>query len=252
MVVTSARVRTVRAEPPGVLVIAGEKEIRCRHLVNCAGLQSDRLARLCGSDPGLRIVPFRGDYFELRAQARHLVRNLIYPVPDPRLPFLGVHLTRTIDGRREAGPNAVLALSRHGYGRFSISLFDAFDSVSYPGLWKLARTYANTAVSEVKRSLSAQAFVASARRLVPDLELEDVERGGCGIRAQAVLPSGALVDDFQILDGERTTHVLNAPSPAASASIAIGESIARRVLRRIASEPGGADPSIQLHDSGTR
>lgn len=230
---TSARVEAVRKEPPGLLLTARNIEIHCRHLVNCAGLQSDRLAHLCGCDPELRILPFRGEYYELRAERRHLVRNLVYPVPDPRLPFLGVHFTRTIDGRREAGPNAVLALAREGYQRFSFSLRDAFDSISYTGLWNLAQAYPYTAAAEALRSLSKNAFVSALRKLIPGLRLEDVRRAGCGIRAQAVLPSGALVDDFRVLDAEHSTHVLNAPSPAATASISIGESIAHRVSRRL-------------------
>ncbi|MCP4202749.1 MAG: L-2-hydroxyglutarate oxidase [bacterium] len=230
---TSQRVEAVRREPPRLLLIARNAEVRCRHLVNCAGLQSDRLARLCGCDPGLRILPFRGEYYELRAERRHLVRNLIYPVPDPDLPFLGVHFTRTIDGRREAGPNAVLALAREDYSRFGFSARDASASIFYKGLWNLAQDYPRTAAAEVVRSLSRRAFVASLRKLVPALRTEDVQRAGCGIRAQAVLPSGALVDDFRILDAEHSTHVLNAPSPAATASISIGEAIARRVGQRI-------------------
>ncbi len=231
---TSSRVRAVRRQPPGLLVMAGDREFVCRHLVNCGGLQSDRLARLCGCDPGLRILPFRGEYHELRVEARHLVRNLIYPVPDPRLPFLGVHLTRTIDGRREAGPNAVLALHREGYRRFNFSLRDTLDSITYGGLWKLARSFPRTTAFEVLRSLSKRAFVSALRRLLPDLRLEDVQWAGCGIRAQAVLPSGALVDDFRILDAECSTHLLNAPSPAATASISIGRYLARRVGQRLA------------------
>jgi len=229
---TSVRVEAVRYEPPGLLLTARNAEIRCKHLVNCAGLQSDRLARLCGCEPELRILPFRGEYYELRAERRHLVRNLIYPVPAPGLPFLGVHFTRTIDGRREAGPNAVLALAREGYRRFSFSLRDAADSILYAGLWNLAQGYPRTAAAEVFRSFSKRAFVASLRKLVPGLRPEDLRRSSCGIRAQAVLPSGALVDDFRILDADHSTHVLNAPSPAATASIRIGEAIAERVTGR--------------------
>lgn len=232
-ILTSARIETVRREPPGLLLETPKGSIRCRHLVNCAGLQSDRLSRLCGCDPGLRILPFRGEYYELRSERRHLVRNLIYPVPDPRLPFLGVHFTRTIAGNVEAGPNAVLALKRDGYDRFAFSFRDTVDSLSYKGLWNLARAYPRTAASEVVRSLSRRSFVSALRKLVPDLHPRDVRWAGCGIRAQAVLPSGALVDDFRVLDAANSTHVLNAPSPAATASISISAFIARRVLRRL-------------------
>lgn len=232
-VITSACVREVREESGQLLVLAGDTETTCGHLVNCAGLSSDRLARLCGLEPGLRIVPFRGEYYELTEARSSLVRNLIYPVPDPSLPFLGVHFTRTIDGRVEAGPNAVLALTRDGYDRLSFSLRDTLDSLTYSGFWKLAARYPRTAAAEVLRTASKRAFVASLRKLVPEIRPADVSRSGSGVRAQAVLPSGDLVDDFRILDGERSTHVLNAPSPAATASLAIGEALAQRFYSKL-------------------
>jgi L-2-hydroxyglutarate oxidase len=201
-------------------------EVRCRAVVACAGLQADRVARMCGVEPGLQIVPFRGEYYKLTAARRSLVRNLIYPVPDARLPFLGVHFTRMVDGEVEAGPNAVLALSRHGYSWRDISPADLLQIATYRGAWRLFARFWKTGLGEVKRSLSKRAFVEALRKLIPELQLEDVEPCGAGVRAQAVAPNGRMVDDFHIVEAPRMIHVLNAPSPAATASIAIGQSIA--------------------------
>ncbi len=231
---TGARLLEVRASADGVQLETSGGSLRCRHLVNCAGLQSDRVARLCGVRPGLRIVPFRGEYYELVAARRSLVRNLVYPVPDPRFPFLGVHFTRTIDGAVEAGPNAVLAFRREGYDRFDVSLRDTIDVATYGGFWRLAGRFWRTGASEFLRSFSKRAFVRSLQRLVPELREEDVVRAGAGVRAQAVDPGGVLVDDFRIVDGEWAVHVLNAPSPAATASIAIGRHVAARIRERFA------------------
>jgi L-2-hydroxyglutarate oxidase len=208
-------------------------EFRARGLVNCGGLHSDRVARLCGVEPGVRIVPFRGEYYELRPERRGLVRNLIYPVPDPRFPFLGVHLTRMIGGGVEAGPNAVLALSRHGYTRTSFRLGDACEVAAYGGFWRMARKYWRTGCGEVYRSFSKGAFLRSLQRLVPELKADDLVRGGAGVRAQALAPDGSLVDDFHVLRHGRMVHVLNAPSPAATASIAIGRHVAGMVVEAI-------------------
>jgi len=203
--------------------------VRARFLVACAGLQSDRLARACGLDPGVRIVPFRGEYYDLVPGAGHLVRNLIYPVPDPGFPFLGVHLTRMIHGGAEAGPNAVLAFRREGYSRRSFSPRDAVSTLAFRGFWKLAVRYWKTGLAEQWRSLNKAAFVRSVQRLVPGLRAEQLVRGGAGVRAQALGPDGALLDDFSIVRGGGMIHVLNAPSPAATASIAIGTEIAAMV-----------------------
>ncbi len=232
-ILTGARVSHVKREGSGLVLETARGPLRCLHLVNCAGLQSDRVARLCGLRPAVRIVPFRGEYYEVRPERRHLVRNLVYPVPDPRFPFLGVHFTRTVDGRLEAGPNAVLALKREGYERWSFSPRDAAETLLFPGFWSLARTYGGTAWTEIVRSLSPRRTVAALQRLVPAITLEDVVRAGSGVRAQAVSPRGELLDDFHLLDGERSTHVLNAPSPAATASMSIGRTIAERVLARL-------------------
>lgn len=200
--------------------------LHCRYLINCAGLHSDRVARLCGVNPGLQIVPFRGEYYEIVPERQFLVRNLIYPVPDPNFPFLGVHFTRMVRGGVEAGPNAVLALKREGYRFTSFSAGDALQIFTYPGFWRLAFKYWKTGLGEIYRSLSKRAFVKALQRLVPELRLEDVHRSGAGVRAQALEPNGMLVDDFRIVQTDRMIHVLNAPSPAATASLSIGRAIA--------------------------
>lgn len=202
-------------------------EVHARNLVNCAGLQSDRIARLCGVSPGLRIVPFRGEYYEIVPERHDLVRNLVYPVPDARFPFLGVHFTRMVKGGIEAGPNAVLALKREGYTKFSISPRDIASFAFYAGFWKMAFKYWQMAIGEVWRSLSKRAFVKALQRLCPELQMEDVHRSGAGVRAQALEPDGSLSDDFRIKRADRMIHVLNAPSPAATASISIGKNIAQ-------------------------
>ena len=201
-------------------------EIHCRGLINCAGLQCDRIARLCGAAPGLRIIPFRGEYYELVPERQSLVRNLIYPVPDPKFPFLGVHFTRMIRGGVEAGPNAVLAFKREGYGPWSFSLKDTLATVSYGGFWRMASKHWKMGMGEFHRSFSKRAFVRALQALVPDIGFGDIRRAGAGVRAQAVEPSGFLLDDFRIVERERMIHVLNAPSPAATASISIGRTIA--------------------------
>lgn len=228
---TGARVVGVRGRPGDLRLATTAGEVRCRYLVGCAGLESDRLARLAGVEPGVRIVPFRGDYYELRPERRHLVRGLIYPVPDPRLPFLGVHLTRTVEDRVEAGPNAVLSLSRRRYGRLAFSLRDAASALLYPGSWRLFRRFWRTGLAEMGRSLSRRAFARAVRRLVPEVEAGDLVRGGSGIRAQAVDGRGRMVDDFLVVAGEGSVHVVNAPSPAATAALAIGERVAEEAGR---------------------
>ena len=225
---TGSRVRAVERRNASLVVQTAGGSVECRNLINCAGLQSDRVARLCGLRPDLRIIPFRGEYYELVPDRKHLVRHLVYPVPDPRFPFLGVHFTRMIDGGVEAGPNAVLALRREGYGRLSFSAKDALAILGYRGFWRMAARYGKTGMGEVVRSFSKRAFVRALNALVPELRVEDVVPGGAGVRAQAVAPDGSLLDDFHILEAERMLHVLNAPSPAATASLAIGESLARR------------------------
>jgi (S)-2-hydroxyglutarate dehydrogenase len=206
-------------------------ELRAKHLVNCGGLQSDRVARLCGVDPGVTIIPFRGEYYDLKPHARHLCRNLIYPVPDPRFPFLGVHFTRMIGGGVEAGPNAVLAFRREGYKFRDFSTKDVLEMARFRGFWAMAAKYWLTGLGEMKRSLSAYSFWQSLRRLIPAIQRGDIVPSGAGVRAQAVAPDGKLVDDFFIRGESRMVHVLNAPSPAATASISVGRSIAALASR---------------------
>ena len=216
----------------GVTVETTGNPVHAAQIINCAGLQSDRVARLCGLEPGVRIIPFRGLYYLLKSESRHLVRSLIYPVPDPRFPFLGVHLTRTIDGKVKAGPNAVLALSRDGYELGSFSLRDTSAVLTYPGFWRMAMRWWRVGAGEVWRSLSRADYARSLRRLVPEVRTEDLEPLRGGIRAQAVDRRGRLVDDFHIERGERAIHVLNAPSPAGTASLAIGRAIAAMAIEQ--------------------
>jgi L-2-hydroxyglutarate oxidase len=228
---TASRVRGIRRGQGGFILDTPWGAVRCRSLVNCAGLHSDRIARLAGAEPAVRIIPFRGEYYKIVPARRMLVKNLIYPVPDPAFPFLGVHFTRMIDGEREAGPNAVLALKREGYGRISFSLRDTWETLSFPGFWHLAGRFWRQGWEEYRRSLSKRAFLQDLQRLLPALKNEDIHRGGAGVRAQAVDREGRLLDDFHILEGEGMIHVLNAPSPAATASISIGRTIADKAAQ---------------------
>ncbi|MFF8931304.1 L-2-hydroxyglutarate oxidase [Streptomyces longwoodensis] len=202
--------------------------VRARVLVNCAGLHCDRIARLTGDEPEVRIVPFRGEYYELART--ELVRGLVYPVPDPAFPFLGVHLTRGIDGGVHVGPNAVPALAREGYGWGVVRPGEVAQTLTWPGAWRMGRQHWRYGLGELRRSVSKAAFVAAVRRMLPAVREEDLVRAGAGVRAQAVLRDGGLVDDFLIREGERAVHVLNAPSPAATASLPIGREVARRAL----------------------
>ena len=218
-------VTEIRSTPSGVVVHTPRGEFETKFVINCCGLQSDRVARMAGCEPGLRIVPFRGEYYELVPSRRGLVRNLIYPVPNPDFPFLGVHFTRMIDGSIHAGPNAVLGLKREAYLKSDINLRDTWEVLTYPGFWTLARSNYREGMKEMIRSFSRRAFVKSLQRLVPDIIEEDLHAAPAGVRAQALMPDGRLMDDFVILHGNRSMHVCNAPSPAATASLNIGEEI---------------------------
>ncbi len=222
-------VRVDRRPERGVAVLTAAGDVvRGRVLVNCAGLHCDEVARLTGDEPGVRIVPFRGEYYELARP--ELVRGLVYPVPDPAFPFLGVHLTRGIDGGVHIGPNAVPALAREGYGWGVVRPGELAGTVAWPGSWVLARRHWRYGAGELRRSVSKGAFLTAVRRLLPAVEEADLVRAPAGVRAQAVLRDGTLVDDFLIREGSRAVHVLNAPSPAATASLPIGREIGRRVL----------------------
>ncbi|MDA8812659.1 L-2-hydroxyglutarate oxidase [Acidimicrobiia bacterium] len=199
-------------------------------LINCAGLFSDKVARLDGLNPKVKIIPFRGEYYEIINEKSHLLNNMIYPIADPELPFLGIHLTKTVDGRIEAGPNAVLAFSREGYSWTKFNLFETLETITYKGMVKLGRKYFKTGIDEMYRSLNKAAFVQEVKKLLPGIESEDLVQRPAGVRAQAVSDDGSLLDDFLFEEGYKSLHVLNAPSPAATASLAIGEYIASKVL----------------------
>ena len=229
-VLTGAQVSGLTASGSEWVVQTSANELTARFIVNCAGLHVDRIARLAGERPDSIIVPFRGEYFKLRADRQKLVRNLIYPVPDPAFPFLGVHFTRLIHGGIEAGPNAVLAAAREGYRKTDINPRDLADTFTFAGFWRFLANYPRAAVSELHRSLSKRAFVSGLKQLVPEIEERDLVPGGAGVRAQAMSPQGQLVHDFVFIERANALHVLNAPSPAATASLAIGAVIAQRVL----------------------
>jgi L-2-hydroxyglutarate oxidase len=207
--------------------VAGDFE--SDYIVNCAGLQCDRVCSLAGDEPELQIVPFRGEYYTLKPERQYLVRNLIYPVPDPRFPFLGVHFTRLIHGGIEAGPNAVLAFAREGYKKSDVSARDFIGTLTYPGLWRFFQKYPRVCFDELRRSFSKELFCKSLNALVPEVRPEDLAPGGAGVRAQAIAPSGETLQDFRFVKSDRALHVLNAPSPGATASLAIGQEIANEL-----------------------
>ena len=221
------------AKDNNLLVLATmEGEYRARFLVNCSGLYSDKVSKICGVNPGLQIIPFRGEYYKLKKEKEHAVKNLIYPVPDTRFPFLGVHFTRMIKGGVEAGPNAVLAFKREGYSHKDFSVTETLEMAAYSGFWKMAAKYYKMGIGEFYRSLNKNSFVKALQILIPEIQHDDLTQGGAGVRAQAVDPNGALVDDFRIIEEEKMIHVLNAPSPAATASISIGRTIADLVKKK--------------------
>ncbi len=224
-ILTSTAVTGLREQPSEVVVETSGGSFSATYLINCAGLFSDRIAGMAGGKPDVIIVPFRGEYYDLIPQRSSLVRALIYPVPDPQFPFLGVHFTRRVDGTVDAGPNAVLALRREGYRRTDFSPRDLASSLAFPGFWRMAAKHWGYGLEEFHRSFSKSAFVRALQRLLPDLRAEDLIPGGAGVRAQALRRDGTLVDDFQFVPAGRMLHVLNVPSPAATASLVIGREI---------------------------
>ena len=226
---TGARVTGLRESSSGWIVETAGGAAEVDFLVNCAGLHCDRVAEMGGVEREMRIVPFRGEYYLLRPERQHLVRHLIYPVPDPAFPFLGVHFTRLIHGGVEAGPNAVLAFAREGYTKRDFVAADLWDALTFPGLWKFLRRYPAVSWYEVKRSFSRRLFCESLQRLVPEIAVGDITPGGAGVRAQSMLPNGDLVQDFLFAERPRALHLLNAPSPGATASLAIGNEVVSRV-----------------------
>jgi L-2-hydroxyglutarate oxidase len=226
---TSSAVTAFTTSPSEVLIHTRAGNFPARYVVNCAGLYSDRIAQLAGHDPALILVPFRGEYYDLIPARANLVRNLIYPVPDPAYPFLGVHFTRRIHGNVDAGPNAVLAFRREGYHRTDFDLHETMEVMRYFGFRVMARQHWKNGLSEMQRSWSKRKFVSSCQRLLPEVQMQDMTPGGSGVRAQALAPDGTLVDDFRFLPRGRFLHVLNVPSPAATASLPIGREIVQMV-----------------------
>ncbi len=234
-VVFGARVRDIRRTATEVVAKCRDgREFPGMQLVNCGGLHCDRIARSAGDRPDSKIVPFRGEYYELKPEARHLCRNLIYPVPDPSFPFLGVHFTRMVDQTVECGPNAVLAFAREGYRKLDVNLRDLFESLTYSGFLRLCAKYWRVGLGEMHRSFSKRAFVRALQRLIPDVRDEHLVPGRAGVRAQALAPDGSMIDDFQIVEAERAIHVCNAPSPAATSSLQIGLTIVDKLAPRLA------------------
>ncbi len=228
-VVTGARVGRIAREGAGWRLHTTRGDFAADFLINCAGLHCDRVAESAGEPRQTRVVPFRGEYYKIRPERQELVRHLIYPVPDPRFPFLGVHFTRLIHGGIEAGPNAVLAFAREGYRKTDLNLADLWDALTYRGLWRFLRRYPGMAWFELRRSFSRDLFCRSLQRLVPEIRPADLATGGSGVRAQVISPAGEIVQDFQLIARPNALHVLNAPSPAATASLAIGAEIASMI-----------------------
>ncbi|MDZ4711534.1 MAG: L-2-hydroxyglutarate oxidase [bacterium] len=214
-----------------VEVITKKNKYKSSVVIVCAGLYSDRLASMTNADTGFRIIPFRGEYYKLKDDSRKLIKNLIYPVPDPLFPFLGVHFTKRIDGVVEAGPNAVLALKKEGYKRSDLNIREAFQSLTYGGFHKIAAKYWRVGIYEIYRSLSKREFVRSLQRLVPKITVDDLESGGSGVRAQACTKDGKLIDDFLFIENERVVNICNAPSPAATSAFSIGETISEKIFK---------------------
>jgi L-2-hydroxyglutarate oxidase len=231
-VITGARVTEIRQSTGEVAVVSTAGEFAAGHLVNCAGLHCDRVTKLGGQRPDAKIVPFRGEYYELKPEAKHLCKNLIYPVPDPKFPFLGVHFTRMIGGHVECGPNAVLAFAREGYTMSTVNLGDLLESLTYSGFVKMAAKHWRMGMGEMWRSVSKAAFVKALQRLMPEIRAEHLEPAPAGVRAQAVTRDGGLVDDFLIQENGQIVNVNNAPSPAATASLNIGKTIVEKLASR--------------------
>jgi len=229
-IIFESKIINIRLDANNWILETNKSKYSASKVITCAGLHSDRMVKLQGINPSAKIIPFRGEYYKLKKQSEKLVRNLIYPVPDPRFPFLGVHFTRMINGGVEAGPNAVLALAREGYSKFDLNLRDICDYAFYPGLWKFLVKYPDVASYEIYRSISKKEFCRSLQKLLPSIHNSDLELGGSGVRAQAINADGYLVDDFEFYEHKGMIHVINAPSPAATASLAIGNYLSKKLL----------------------
>jgi L-2-hydroxyglutarate oxidase len=229
----NARVMKIVSDGDDRIVETNAGNFRAKFVIACGGLHADRLVKASGQKPSAKIIPFRGEYFQIKKDRQFLVRNLIYPVPDPKFPFLGVHFTRLVHGGIEAGPNAVLAFAREGYRWIKINPRDFAESLLFPGLWKFLAKYPSICSYEIFRSLSKREFCRSLQKLVPEIRADDLETGGTGVRAQAMTPDGKLIEDFHFEEARGILHVVNAPSPAATASLAIGQKIVERVLKQL-------------------
>jgi L-2-hydroxyglutarate oxidase len=232
-VISGYAVEQIREEHALVYITTAQQTVTARMMINCAGLYCDKIAQMSGEETDTRIIPFRGEYFMLREDKRYLVKNLIYPVPDPNFPFLGVHFTRMIDGSVEAGPNAVFAFKREGYNKEDVDVKELFESITWPGFQKVAMKYWKTGMGEFYRSFSKAAFTKALQRLIPEVQEDDLIPAEAGVRAQACDKTGGLIDDFKIIERERFIHILNAPSPAATSSLSIGLTIAELALKRL-------------------
>ena len=231
---TGVRVTGMRESDDEVVVQTSGGEFTAKHVINCGGLHSDEIARAAGAPKGVRIIPFRGEYYQLAPAKRSLVRGLIYPVPDPRFPFLGVHFTKRVNGEVEAGPNAVLALKREGYGKLQVAPGDVVRTFAYSGFWRMAAKFWGEGMGEMWRSFNKRAFVRALQKLMPEIRAEDLAPGGCGVRAQAVDAQGKLLDDFTFYGSRRVLHVVNVPSPAATASLPLGRMIVAKMRDSLA------------------
>ncbi|MGQ9799453.1 MAG: L-2-hydroxyglutarate oxidase [Ignavibacterium sp.] len=227
----NAKASSIKVNCNEIIVLTEDDEFKAKFLVNCAGLYSDKVAQMSGINPDVKIIPFRGEYYKLKKEKQHFVKNLIYPVPDPQFPFLGVHFTRMIHGGVEAGPNAVLAFKRTGYKKTDIDISQIAEMIFYPGFWKMAKKHYKMGIEEFRRSFSKKLFVKSLQKLIPDLTEDDIVPGGSGVRAQALDRDGKLLDDFRIIQTDKMIHVLNAPSPAATASLSIGDTISDMIIK---------------------
>lgn len=232
-IITGAKVISIQEGSEEVTAVSYVGDFQAQYLINCGGLHSDQVTKMTGMDSPAQIIPFRGEYFELKPEAEYLCRSLIYPVPDPKFPFLGVHFTLMIDGKVECGPNAVLAFAREGYNLTDFNLADLSETLRYPGFQKLASKYWRTGLGEMWRSASKRAFVRALQNLVPAIEAKHLVKAPAGIRAQAVFPDGSMVDDFTFQESKRIVNVVNAPSPAATSSLAVGKTIVDRLAKRI-------------------
>jgi (S)-2-hydroxyglutarate dehydrogenase len=245
-ITVDAKVVGLRCDGDINLVETKKGVVRARYVINCAGLYSDALCRMAGVQTDLEIIPFRGEYYDIKPERRHLIKALIYPVPDPRFPFLGVHFTRRVNGNVDAGPNALLALRREGYRGAGADLSEATEMLRFPGFWKLARKHWQMGMAEQYRSWMKAAFVRSLQKMVPELHADDYTPGGSGVRAQAVDPNGNLVDDFHFVNSPGMIHVCNVPSPAATASLEIGREVVNMLQKRFELIPQTSQVAKQL------